>query len=154
MIVENSGRELWYRDSHVAVRVSRTDNEDRLSVLEFTMPHGEAPPFHLHRDEDEVFHILEGTLLVQANEQRQLVGPGETVLMKRGVPHGFRVASREGARVLVITRGPFEGMVRAVARPAGHSALPEPSELTAELRARMAEQCELHGIELLGPPID
>ena len=45
--------------------------------------------------------------------------PGETVLAPKGVPHSFRVESREGARCLTITSGgDLENMIREMGEPA------------------------------------
>jgi hypothetical protein len=57
-----------------------------------------------------------GTTRVEAGVT---IGAGETLLAPKGVPHTYRVESREGARWLVITRrGDFERFVHALSRPA------------------------------------
>ena len=78
---------------------------------------------------------------------------GETVLLPRGIPHGFRVLSGR-ARMLTITRGGFEAMVRSMSRPATGAVLPEPVEPSVELQARLVAACAANGIEVLGPPIE
>jgi len=53
------------------------------------------------------------------------LGAGETLLAPKGVPHTYRVESREGARWPVITRrGDFERFVHALSRPAERSRRP------------------------------
>lgn len=46
---------LWFADSQVKIRLSGTDNPERLSVLEHRMARGFSPPWHVHHDEGEAF---------------------------------------------------------------------------------------------------
>jgi uncharacterized cupin superfamily protein len=39
-------------------------------VLEHRVPHGDSPPLHVHRNEDEVFHVLEGELRFVAGDRQ------------------------------------------------------------------------------------
>ncbi len=71
---------LWLLNMRVTIRVSYEDGTDRISVLEHQAPHGNSPPLHIHRNEDEVFHVVEGDLrfLVSGNELR--AGAGQTLI--------------------------------------------------------------------------
>ena len=144
---------LWFVNGHVSVKVAQADNADRLSVLEHILPFNEAPPRHVHHDEDEVFHILAGEIRYELGDEIIVGRAGDTVLAPRGVPHGFRVISPEGARVLTVSRGGFETMVRNASRPAETDAPPPTEEPTPEMQAALATFCAAEGIELLGPPI-
>jgi mannose-6-phosphate isomerase-like protein (cupin superfamily) len=122
-----STRQLWFLDTLVIVRVRHDEGEDGISVPERVAPHGESPPLHVHQTEDEIFQVLEGELRVRAGDTDVEIGAGETILGPKGVPHTYRVESREGARWLVITRrGDFERFVDAVSRPAEQPGLPTP----------------------------
>ena len=144
---------LWFLNDHVHVRVSGHDNADRLSVLEMTLPFDAAPPRHVHHDEDEVFHILDGRIRYELGDETVVRQAGDTVLAPRGVPHGFRVISPEGARVLTITRGGFETMVRNASRPAERAGLPQPEAPSPDMQAALAAFAAAEAITLLGPPI-
>jgi uncharacterized cupin superfamily protein len=115
-----STQHLWFLDTLVTVRVGHDEGEDGISVLERLAPHGESPPLHVHQNEDEIFHVLEGELHVRAGDTEVTVGAGETILAPRGVPHTYRVESREGARWLLSTaRGDKRGSQRDRAGPGG-----------------------------------
>lgn len=147
--------QLWFQNSLVTIRVSTSDGQDGISVLEHRVPHGFSPPLHLHRTEDEVFHVLEGEFRVRVQDQEHRLGAGDVLLGLKGVPHTYHVESAQGGRCLTITvRGDFERFVRAVSRPAARPELPEPagppsSEALQALRATAAK----YGIELVGPPL-
>jgi hypothetical protein len=117
------------------------------------MPYVSSPPLHLHRTEDEVFHVLEGEFRVKLRDEEHRVGPGEILVAPKGVPHTYRVESAQGGRCLTITvRGDFERFVRAMSRPAQRPGLPVPAgppsaDDIAALKATAAQ----YGIEIVGP---
>jgi mannose-6-phosphate isomerase-like protein (cupin superfamily) len=104
---------LWFLDTLVTVRVAWAENTDHISVLEHRAPAGDFPPLHVHQTEDEVFCVLEGTLRLHVAGQDRTVGPGQTLLAPKGLPHTYRVESPEGARWLAVTtQRDFENFVR------------------------------------------
>jgi quercetin dioxygenase-like cupin family protein len=146
---------LWFLDTRVIVRIRHADGADGLSVLEHHACHGDSPPLHVHRDEDEVFHILEGELRFRVGDKDIRATAGESLLAPKGVPHTYRVECSGGARWLTIVRGgDFEGFVRAFSRPAERNGLPNPSGPPSPEQAEaLARACLRHGIELVGPPL-
>jgi quercetin dioxygenase-like cupin family protein len=147
--------QLWFQTSLVTIRVSASDGQDGISILEHLVPYGFSPPLHLHRTEDEVFHVLEGEFRVKIKDQEHRLGAGDVLLAQKGVPHTYRVESAQGGRCLAITaRGDFERFVRAVSHPAERPELPPPAgppsaDAVQALKAAAAK----HGIELVGPPL-
>jgi quercetin dioxygenase-like cupin family protein len=148
--------QLWFLNGLITVRVPHDGGEDGISVLDHVAPHGDSPPLHVHKTEDEVFHVLEGELRLRAQDADTRLGAGQTTLAPRGVPHTYLVESPEGARWLVITRhGDFERFVRALSRPAERPELPtHEGPPTPEQTEALAATARQHGIELLGPPLD
>ena len=82
----------------MVIRVSSRDGSDGLSVLEHQAACGESPPLHIHHEEDEVFHILEGEVRYQVGETTYLAKAGETFIAPKGIPHTYRIVSPESAR--------------------------------------------------------
>lgn len=147
--------DLWFLDTRVKVRVSAHDGVDGVSVIESRAPYGDSPPLHVHRTEDEVFHVLEGELRLVIDDETVALSAGETALAPKGVPHTYVVTSAETAAWLVVTaHGDFERFVRATSRLPQHEGLPEPSgPPTPEAAQALAEAAAAHGIELVGPPV-
>jgi mannose-6-phosphate isomerase-like protein (cupin superfamily) len=148
--------ELWFLNSFVRVRVSESDGQDGISVLEHRVPYGDSPPLHLHRTEDEVFHILEGDFRVRVRDQEGRAGAGDVMLAPKGVAHTYRVESRNGGRFLTITvRGDFERFVRGMSRPAERPQLPEPAGAPSpEAIQALTATAARYGIEIVGPPLE
>ena len=121
----NAARQLWFLDTLVTVRAAHDDGQDGVSLIESSAAYGDSPPLHVHHTEDEVFHVLEGVLRLQARDREISLRAGQTLLAARGIPHTYRVESPDGARWLIVTtHGDFERFVRAVSRPAERSELP------------------------------
>ena len=147
-------RDLWFLNTRVSVLISCEDGTDKVSVLEHRAPHGDSPPLHVHRTEDEIFHLLEGELTFSVNGGEQRAGAGQTLLVHRGTPHSYRVDSPAGARWLTVTAGEdFERFVRALGRPAEGEGLPQPSgPPTPEQAQALTAVAAKFGVEIVGPP--
>ncbi len=145
----------WFLDTLVVIRVSHRTGDDGISVIESVAPYGDSPPLHVHRNEDELFHLLDGTMRFHVGDDEFVADAGDVFLAPKGIPHTYRVESLEGARWLVTTTGgDFEGMVRGASRPADRDALPEPNgPPTPDQQAALAAVCAAHGIDLVGPPL-
>ena len=151
----SNGRDYWFLNTRVSVRVSCDEGQDRISVLEHRAPHGDSPPLHIHRNEDEAFHILEGEIAFRLGEDDLHCRTGETVLTPKGVPHTYRVTSAEGARWLTVTAGEdFERFVRSLGREPNGDGLPPPSgPPTPEQAEGLGSAAARFGIDIVGPPL-
>ena len=127
-----------------------------MSIVEHWMPYGSSPPLHIHRTEDEIFHILEGDYRLKLQDKELRAGPGEVLIAPKGMPHTYRVESREGGRFLTVTaHGDFERFVRSMGRPAQRPELPEPAGAPSpEAIHSLTVAASKHGIEIIGPPLD
>jgi mannose-6-phosphate isomerase-like protein (cupin superfamily) len=50
---------------------------------------GAGAPLHAHKDVDEVFILLEGTLGLRLGDEQRLVEANHTIAIPAGVPHAF-----------------------------------------------------------------
>ncbi len=146
--------ELWFLNTWVTIRRASDASPDGVSIMEHHLPCADSPPLHVHHDEDEIFHVLEGEVTLAVGEAQCVVRAGETRVAPRGVPHSYRVDSPAGARVLTIVPGrAFETFVRQASRPATARALPEPIAPTPDMIAWLARTAADHRIDLVGPPM-
>lgn len=145
---------LMFLDTLVSVRLSASAGEDRISIIEHRMPYGSKTPMHIHRKEDEVFHILEGTMRFRVDGKDTVAHAGQIVLAPKGIPHAFRVESVSGARCLTITTGgDFERMLREMAKPAVSAELMPYVEPNLHVQQALAMACARNGIDIIGGPI-
>ncbi|WP_229753040.1 cupin domain-containing protein [Deinococcus aerophilus] len=150
-----SAQQLWFLDTLVTIRLPGSAGPDGITVMEHHAPHGDSPPLHIHRREDEVFHVLDGVLRLRSGDDDMRLEAGSTFLAAQGNAHTYRVESAGGARWLTITRGgDFERFVRALGRPAQRAELPPPSgPPTPEAASALADVARQHGVDLVGPPL-
>lgn len=150
----NAPEYIWFLDTLVCVRMSHRNGTDRISVLEHAARRGDSPPLHVHVNEDEVFHILEGDFRFQIAGEERRGQAGDTVLAPKGVPHTYRVESNGGRWLTVTTQEQFEDFVRAMGRTAGANELP-PSGGPPDQEAieALTDMAKTFGIEIVGPPL-
>ena len=152
--MKHDGELLWFNGSLVNIRVSAATGSDRISVVENLLRFEDSPPLHVHRNEDEVFHILEGTMRFRVDGKDVVAHAGQWVLAPKGIPHTFRVESAAGARCLIITTGgDFERMVREMSEPTPVNQLPPHSAPTLEMIEALTQACARNNIDIIGPPL-
>lgn len=145
---------LWFGNSRVSIRLPAAAGADAISIIEHWMPYGDSPPLHIHHNEDEVFHVLEGTLRVRVGDAEFLLNAGDIALAPKSVPHTFRVDSSAGAHCLTICRGAdFESLVVQASRPALAAGLPPQAAPTPEQITALGTLCAANHIDLIGPPL-
>lgn len=62
---------------------------------------GDKVPWHNHKNDDELFHILSGSLLFEIENQESFtMNKGEVFIVKRGINH--RVSSKEDCHIMLV----------------------------------------------------
>lgn len=123
-----------------------------LSMAEVTVRKGGEPPLHVHSREDELFYVLDGEVLLQRGMSRIEAGPGTSVWLPRGVPHGFAVQTETARLLNQYTPAGLEKAHRSFAKPAPDMTLPPPEEAGHDLDAITAEFAQ-YGVAFVGPPL-
>jgi mannose-6-phosphate isomerase-like protein (cupin superfamily) len=137
------GEALSYLNGRFACKVSAKDTGGDLCIYDTVRTERGGPPLHLHHDQDEWFFVREGEFVFLVGAQRYRLGPGDSVLAPRKVPHAFANVSDAG-RLLIVYQpaGTIEQFFReGVAM----------TNASAEERAAHARS---HGLELVGPPLN
>jgi uncharacterized cupin superfamily protein len=84
------------------VRVSTADSQGAFFMTEQPIAQrGVGPPKHYHEAQDEWFYCLDGEFVVEIGDRRMRLGPGESVLAARRVPHAFAYDFATPGRLLV-----------------------------------------------------
>jgi quercetin dioxygenase-like cupin family protein len=152
VIAPGSGHHLHFLNHLATVKV-RGGDDGALSVVEFSAPRGLGPPLHRHDDEDELFVVLDGEVAFHAGDEVLMTGTGGLAYLPHGIAHTFQVHS-DTARFVCVTgsrvRAPrFDLMVTALGVEVSGPSLPEPGPIDP---GQVAEVCQQHGIQILGPP--
>lgn len=143
-----------FKGTAVSLRMSATANSDGISIVEHRMPFGEAPPLHIHRNEDEIFHVLRGRMRFEVGGDTIVANCGDVLVAPKGVAHRFIVESVEGAHCVTIMKGSdFERMVLEMSTPVEAEFMPSLAEPTPAMIEALTAACARHAIEIIGPPL-
>ncbi len=98
------------------VRTSVDETEGAYTMLEMVAAPRNGAPMHIHKNEDEHFIVLEGTLHI-VNGDKTLDAPaGTAVTVSKGVPHGWcNLADTPVRMLLVFSPGKIEGLFKETA---------------------------------------
>ncbi|SES38234.1 Cupin domain protein [Lentzea xinjiangensis] len=139
----------WIDGGTFSVLLDSEATEGQLTVGQFDVARGEAPPFHLHTREDEIFMLIKGTALVWSGEEEaRELEEGGVVYLPRGIPHSYRITSERADLLMITTPGGIEGMFRHAGRDVS---TPRPDDFEIP-KSLLLEASELYGGVVLGPP--
>jgi quercetin dioxygenase-like cupin family protein len=65
---------------------------------------GKGDSFHYHADQEELIFVVSGTVEHWIEQEKRILGPGNSVFMPAGVVHATFNVSAEDARVIAILR--------------------------------------------------
>ncbi|TWT25209.1 cupin domain-containing protein [Planomicrobium sp. CPCC 101110] len=123
----------------------------KFSVFEFTEVQGLEPPFHIHENEDEIWHVIEGEVTFLLENKRVDAGPGDTIFVPKGKLHTFRLKTKTMSAILSLTADDFENIVSEIAVPA-QTAEEMPTEPpTKEKLGRLLELGNKYGLTIPPP---
>jgi quercetin dioxygenase-like cupin family protein len=119
------------------------------SQWEAIVPPGGGPLLHVHSREAESFYVLEGQVVFQLGQIRQIAPAGTFVNLPVGVPHCFRNETSSVARLLItVAPAGLEGLFFESGVEV------EPGTLTAPIpandeREKIRAAAPRYGIQLL-----
>ncbi len=96
-----------YQGGFISVLLLPEQSNGTLAAIEITSAPGSEPPRHIHTREDEVFHILDGSVRFQIGDYVVDAHPGQTVLAPRNIAHQFQILTPEAKMLIMLTPGDF-----------------------------------------------
>jgi quercetin dioxygenase-like cupin family protein len=125
-------------------KVSTRDSGGGLFIVEHTDVRKSGPPRHLHHDQEEWFYVVKGKYIVEVGGERFALGPGDSVLAPRKIPHAWAFVG-EGTGKLIIAFQPAGKMEAFFTKIAPLMDFPPREEMEKLFRD--------HGVQLTGPPL-
>lgn len=148
----DEGEALWFFGELATILADGEQTAGRFAIVDHTAPLGMSPPWHVQRDDDESFYVIDGEITFWAGDPEQparRAGPGTMVSIPRGTPHSFRVETETARFLSIHTPAGHERYFRAAGDPAPERRLAPPG---APDIARAQTAGGEHGVEFLGPP--
>ena len=137
---------IWFLNALLTVKATGETTGGAFDMVEELIAPGFAPPPHLHHHEEESFYVLSGRMTFVCGDRTIAAGPGDLVVLPRGILHAFRVEGTEPARTLMInTPAGLLGFFRDMGEPAQARTLPPPGRPDLAKLRRIAEAygCEI-----------
>ncbi len=105
-------------------------------------------PIHMHAHEDETLYVIEGQLTAILDGEMRTLSPGESIFLKRGIPHQLMNPGRQRTRYILIgTPSMFERFLAEAGRELRSGEAPGPT--TPADIARLEAAAPKFGITLL-----
>ena len=101
IIRKQEGSALSVLGDKQIVKLSSTDTSGQLTVIMQELPAGISVPMHVHANEDENFHIIEGEVEFQIGVEKFLLYPGDMIFLPRNIPHALCVLGEITAKVRI-----------------------------------------------------
>jgi len=136
----------WLEGSTLAILLDGAATNGQLMIGRFDVSEGEAPPYHQHTHEDEVFMLIKGTALVWSGDEQSELSEGGIVFLPKNVPHAYRITSEKADLLVINTPAGIEGMFRETGRD---RATPRPSDYRVTPKPEVSAK---YGNIILGPP--
>src|SRR5918911_2725950 len=148
---EGEGERLWFAGGGLwTMKATAEETDGAFNLLEDRMMRGKTTPLHTHPSLDETLIVLEGEILVYAEEREHRVGPRGVAVALRGVPHAFMVTSESALILTLQTPGSGEAFYRDASEPSTEETdAGRPPDLD---RLRAAAERHPDIIEILCPP--
>jgi quercetin dioxygenase-like cupin family protein len=101
LIIKPGHAKTWELGGIIECKVPGAQTGDAYTILGITLEKGQGAPMHIHKREDEVFYILEGTCTFGLGDEVVTAEAGTTVILKKGLTHFFRNDSTTPMKALI-----------------------------------------------------
>lgn len=141
----SEGKTYQLPDMKITVKFSDDDNDGVFGIFEEETAPGIGPPLHTHKEQWEIFEIIEGKYKIQINDTIYTAEVGSLALIPPNTPHCFVNINDTTSKLRFILSPSlnFEGFIKEMSQ---FKEMPNPKKLTGIL--------EKYGMSLVGPPIN
>jgi quercetin dioxygenase-like cupin family protein len=144
------GELLWIVGDTMTVKATAAKTGGSMAAVEILTAPGGGPPPHTHRNEDEMWYVLDGEFEILAGEETMRLTAGGFAFVPRETLHRFENVSDTPSRVLVVfTPGGFEGFFFEAGLPVVEGEAPPP--LGPEEIERSRDAATRYGIDIQWP---
>lgn len=140
IVLKDEGRKLNILGDHQQIKLTGKDTDGTFTVILQDNPPNTQIPMHVHKNEDELYKVIDGEVEFTADGKTSLLKAGDTIFLPRNIPHTWKVVGTNNAIVdLIIFPSGIENMFEELSQlPAG------PPDFI-----KVGEICGRYGIEFV-----
>ncbi|NNK59628.1 MAG: cupin domain-containing protein [Flavobacteriaceae bacterium] len=101
IIRESEGTHMNVIGDNQILKLSGKDTNGLFTLIEENNDPGIGIPLHVHENEDEIFHVLEGQLEVTIGDSTTILNSGDIGFLPRKIPHAWKVIGDTPTKVLL-----------------------------------------------------
>lgn len=139
---------LWAGGTTFDVVLGPAQTGGHVALVDQWGAQGDTTPMHVHRDEAEVFYVLDGCIRAFHGGTSMDLDPGSAVYLPPAQEHAFGVTSHRARILTITTPGSFADFVTAAGVQVDGEV---PAQWEFDVTSIMAAAAD-HGIEITGPP--
>jgi mannose-6-phosphate isomerase-like protein (cupin superfamily) len=145
--------EYMFLGVQMKILLSAKETGGQFSLIEGVMPPGGDGGLHLHANEDESMHLLEGELEVTIGDKKFPLTSGESYFAPRNIPHRLRNLSQTPVRSLLLTTpGGFDAFISQAGVRLTDRIMPLVEPPTPDQMLKLLKLAEEFGIKIIAPP--
>jgi quercetin dioxygenase-like cupin family protein len=84
----------------LAFKVTTADSNGAMLIVEIAHHAKGGPARHVHHNQDEWFHVVEGEYIIEIGGVQFRLGPGDSAFSPRGVAHGWTFVGDGPGRIV------------------------------------------------------
>lgn len=152
VIKRGEGKEYYFGHEHLLELKAPEGLAEVQELLPFELASdagAEIPP-HIHRDDDELHYLLEGSATYTVGEQTLEAGPGSLVFLPKQVAHALTIGP-SGARWLWLARPKMHGLADEIAVPVTEPDAKKRAGDLAENEELVVEVFAKYGMDFVAP---
>jgi len=146
IVERGNGRPIHVLGDEVTIKIASRDTGGAFAVFEGRTRRLNGPPLHVHHEQDEWWHILEGEYRFEVDGREIYASAGDTVFAPRGSRHTFQnIGDAPGRLLTTVVPGGLDVFFEEIEAVAPRGTVPDP--------AKMLPIFAKHKLELVGPPL-
>ena len=99
IIRNNEGKKINVIGDNMTVKLTGTDTSGQFGLIEENNDPGVGIPLHVHKNEDEIFKVIEGEVEFELGDEKKILLKGDLAFCPRGIPHSWKVVGSQKSKV-------------------------------------------------------
>ena len=99
IVLKGEGRKLNILGDQQLIKLTGQDTDGKFTVILQDNPPNTQIPMHVHKNEDELYRVIEGEVEFTVDGKTTLLNGGDSIFLPRNIPHTWKVVGTNNATV-------------------------------------------------------